>query len=261
MRNPGLPALVSRRARVIRGSPRGDREMTPSSAALARQRRPPRGGHQQRTFERRSRRGRGADDASVRMRPGGSPRWQSASDASASDPRDFAPTTARSLERGGYPSDRVPPGQPGPRARGKQNGTERPLIDLRGIAGNKDGRDVEATAGRDGKRATQGVVTSGPNARTDTKATSEGRDPGRTGRRAPEYGAQRYRLSAEQGLGGPVPRRYDRDDDAGNGVAATTAIDGERKSGEAKVSGDAHRLQGRRVLQGDEIGAGKAPLR
>jgi len=81
-----------------------------------------------------------------------------------------------------------------------------------------------------------GIATSGPNARMDSKATSKGNkaQEGQANGRA-HNAFDGTDCPAEQGLGGPIPRRYDPNGEAGNGVITKVADRRRRKVRGGKV--------------------------
>jgi len=139
--------------------------------------------------ERRPERGGWFDEASAKTLPCESPHQQSPSDAVASDPdetRDRDTETERSRRLHSCPT--FGRGMAEQSVENRWEGRPRPR-QARTTEGNLEGE--------------QG--------------------PGRTGQRTPSKALAGTDCLAEQGLGGPIPRRYDNNDDAGNSSIAKVA--------------------------------------
>lgn len=84
--------------------------------------------------------------------------------------------------------------------------------------------------------------------------------PGRTGRRAPSKANAGTDCPAEQGLGGPIPRRYDTNGDAGNGGIARVA---DRRRSKVRGGKDARRRTSaageESPSRGMKLDAGRSP--
>jgi len=92
---------------------------------------------------------------------------------------------------------------------GSRHGTERPLIDCRAIGGNTDGRDINAMVGDDEDESDAGHRDVRLIRKNGLEGDLEGEQgPGRTGQRPPSQAIDGTDCPAEQGLGGPISRRY-----------------------------------------------------
>lgn len=129
-------------------------------------------------------------------------------------------------------------------AREEDTETERSLIDHRAIGGNKDGRDELAAVGRNGQKAT-----------SKGNKAQEGQADER-----PQQARAGTDCPAEQGLGGPIPRRYDNNDDAGNGGIGKVA---DRRRRKVRGGKDARRRASaageENPSRGMKLDAGKRP--
>lgn len=196
----------------------------PSRAALARQRSAPHGADQERSPKEDQNEEGGSTKASAKTLSGGSPRQQSPSDADASGLVEI---------------------------RDRDTATERPLIDCRAI-GRTHGRDVLATVGQRRERGRcRAPPTFNPDERMDRRQPRRGTRPRKDrptnalNKRAPVQTVLRSKASGDR-----FPVDTTTTVTLATAASRRSPIDGEGKSEEAMVRGDAHRLQERRVLRG-----------
>jgi len=250
---PREPTLASRRARVTRRTSREADRMTPSKAALARRRRlhlavNANTGLRKKTPTRKEIRRTVCEDGFGRIpAPAKSKRcWSEPPTRLRTDGRKV-PGTKRRTERSASLSRRLEP-----RARGQVTARSGLSSTHEKIAGNKEweGRRGCGEPRRDesgaGRREVRSERKNGHEGDLGGEKAQEGQASG-----SPNTALDGTDCPAEQSLGGPVPRQIrPRRRMLETALSRRSRIDGEEKSEEEKGRGDAHRLQGRRVLRG-----------